>query len=273
MKLNVRLGNQNHSVPAKSLEAAIPDYDKNKNVMILGADVVHPGTKSVAGTPSIAAVVGSIDDRFAAYRGSARTQDQGKEIISQMKAMVYERLRSYHKAKGKLPSRIIYYRDGVDEARYKVVLVDEVSQIREAHKEFARAKNSTAQPVQITSIIVSKRHHTRFYPKLQDNNHAIPRANGNCVPGTVVDSGVTMPYNFDFFLLSHNAIKGTARPAHYIVLEDQIGFSASQIQNLTNLLCSTYARSSTTVSYVPAAYYADHLCERVKQYLRPLYDG
>ncbi|KAK4613807.1 hypothetical protein CLAFUW4_09029 [Fulvia fulva] len=272
MKLNVRLGNSNHSVAAESLEAAIPDFAiaANKDVMVLGADVVHPGVGSVEGTPSIAALVGSIDEDFAAYRGSARCQTGRQELITGMYDMAYERIESYEKAnEGRLPSRILYYRDGIDEGQYTKVRMMEVDAIRKAWAARAKMKGVDGD-VKITAVVVTKRHHTRFYP--HNNSHEIP-LNGNCVPGTVVDSGVTMPYNFDFFLLSHNAIKGTARPAHYIVLEDEIGFGALQIQNLTNLLCATYARSTTTVSYVPAAYYADHLCERVKQYLRPLYDG
>lgn len=35
-------------------------------------------------------------------------------------------------------------------------------------------------------------------------------------------------------------------------------------------LCYIYARATKSVSYVPAAYYADHLCERGRCYLRPL---
>ena len=35
-------------------------------------------------------------------------------------------------------------------------------------------------------------------------------------------------------------------------------------------LCHTYARATKSVSYVPAAYYADHLCERGRCYLRPM---
>lgn len=275
MKLNVRLGNQNHTVEERVLNANIPNFTSDKHVMILGADVVHPGAASAVGTPSIAAVVGTIDAKFAAYRGSARYQEGRVEIIGGMQAMVSERLRAYQGANNRqLPSRIIYYRDGIDPGQYKYVLAKETSAIRDAWKELAGVG---APPVKVTTIIVTKRHHTRFYPKLHDPAHELPttrnEANGNCLPGTVVDSGVTMPYHFDFFLLSHNAIKGTARPAHYIVLQDEIKFKAEQIQGLTNVLCSTYARSTTAVSYVPAAYYADHLCERVKQYLRPIFVG
>ena len=97
---------------------------------------------------------------------------------------------------------------------------------------------------------------------------------GNCPPGIVVDRGVTSPYYFDFFLLSHNVPggEGTARPAHYFVLQNEIGFTPKQLQDLTFSLCFTYCKSTTSVSYVTAAYYADRLCERASLYLLPFQD-
>lgn len=48
----------------------------------------------------------------------------------------------------------------------------------------------------ISIIICTKRHHTRDYPvSLQDAS-----TNGNTMAGTVFDSGITDPYNFDFYL-------------------------------------------------------------------------
>ena len=46
--------------------------------------------------------------------------------------------------------------------------------------------------------------------------------NGNCLPGTIVESGITSPYYLDWFQQSHDALQGTARPAHCFVLENGI---------------------------------------------------
>lgn len=43
--------------------------------------------------------------------------------------------------------------------------------------------------------------------------------------GTVVDSDVVNPVEFDFYLLSHGGILGTSRPAHYNVLLDENRFT------------------------------------------------
>ena len=73
----------------------------------------------------------------------------------------------------------------------------------------------------ITLIIVGKRHHVRLFP-YRDNEGD---RSGNCVAGTVVDSDVVNPVEFDFYLLSHGGILGTSRPAHYNVLIDENKFT------------------------------------------------
>ncbi|KAH9381144.1 hypothetical protein HPB48_020801 [Haemaphysalis longicornis] len=65
---------------------------------------------------------------------------------------------------------------------------------------------------------------------------------GNVPPGTVVDTVITHPVDFDFFLCSHFGIQGTSRPAHYYVLWDDNDFDADSLQKLTFGLCHTYAR-------------------------------
>jgi hypothetical protein len=54
---------------------------REKTTMVLGADVTHPSPLSAPGTPSIAAVVASVDSDFIQYPASLRIQqpDPGKE--------------------------------------------------------------------------------------------------------------------------------------------------------------------------------------------------
>ena len=48
----------------------------------------------------------------------------------------------------------------------------------------------------LSIVVCGKRHNTRFYPTRQgDAAH-----DGNPLAGTVVDRGVTLAYEFDFFL-------------------------------------------------------------------------
>ncbi|KAG9136026.1 hypothetical protein Leryth_015887, partial [Lithospermum erythrorhizon] len=86
-------------------------------------------------------------------------------------------------------------------------------------------------------------------------------------PGTVVDTKICHPTEFDFYLCSHAGIQGTSRPAHYHVLWDENGFSADDLQTLTNNLCYTYARCTRSVSIVPPAYYAHLAAFRARFYM------
>lgn len=58
--------------------------------------------------------------------------------------------------------------------------------------------------------------------------------NGNCKPGTLVDTGITSPYYRDFFLQTHNGIKGTTIPAHYFVIKDEIGLPDDKLQTFVS---------------------------------------
>jgi eukaryotic translation initiation factor 2C len=68
MKINLKLGGINHIVQ--------PVADRlRKDTMVLGADLIHPGTGAYPGTPSIAAIVGSVDDHAGMCLGSMRLQN------------------------------------------------------------------------------------------------------------------------------------------------------------------------------------------------------
>ncbi|KAK5124785.1 hypothetical protein LTR85_001498 [Meristemomyces frigidus] len=276
MKLNLRLGNTNHVLTPQGMPVVIR-AGQQLDCMMLGADVTHPSGGSSTGTPSIAAVVGSIDGRFGMFPGSMRLQTPRNEMIEDMRGMTYQCLARWAENTKignvrRLPSRILLYRDGVSESQYSAVREHEVLRVREAWDDAWRHYfPSQAKPLglpQITAVIVAKRHHTRFFPKGNDSTRS-----GNCRPGTIVDSSITSPYYMDFFLMSHNIQQGTAKPAHYFVLKNGMRFTADQLQDLTNNLCYTYGKSTTAVSYAPPAYYADRLCERGRHYLTPLFDG
>src|ERR1700685_2162656 len=95
--------------------------------------------------------------------------------------------------------------------------------------------------IKFTVVVASKRHHIRFFPKAGDKN-------GNPHPGTLVERDVTHPFEYDFYLNSHSAIQGTARPTHYHVLIDEAKMTANDLQNLIYEHCYQYARSTTPVS-------------------------
>ena len=56
----------------------------------------------------------------------------------------------------------------------------------------------------ITFVVVQKRHHTRLF--CENQRDEVGKAK-NVPPGTTVDSGITHPYEFDFYLCSHYGIQ------------------------------------------------------------------
>ena len=75
------------------------------------------------------------------------------------------------------------------------------------------------------------------------------------------------------FVTAHGVAQGTARPIHYYVIHDGIGFKADEVQKLTNSLCYMFARATKAVSRASPVYYAEAACQRGRCYLRKLLHG
>ncbi|THH12645.1 hypothetical protein EW146_g7502 [Bondarzewia mesenterica] len=262
LKFNMKLGGINHNLDERSMGKL-----RQPTTMLVGMDVTHPGPSTVKGTPSIAAVVASVDANFAQYPASMRIQETKKEMISDLAAMMEERLKLWRdKNNRQLPTRILVYRDGVSEGQFATVVREEIPQMRAAFRKF-----DGQQPYRpkLTVVICGKRHHTRFYP----TDAANADRDGNPLPGTVVDRGVTAIYEFDFFLQAHAGLQGTTRPTHYYVVCNEMDLKADDLQGLTNAVSYTFARATKAVSLVSPAYYADLACERGRCYLHKLLQG
>lgn len=111
--------------------------------MMVGIDVTHAGPGSKDGTPSIAAVVASINDSFVQFPASLRIQKHAKnkevctalfeteidrlnffsffQTLDELRDMLIERLEAYASHnKNELPERVLVFRDGVSEVRFHV---------------------------------------------------------------------------------------------------------------------------------------------------------
>ena len=222
LKFNLKAGGVNQSLPANNMGLLQDD-----KTMVVGIDVTHPSPGSLDETPSIAGVVASIDKRYAQWPASIRPQTSKQEMMDSLDQMVTERLQLWRKNNGgKLPEKIIVYRDGVSEGQYETVLQIELPGFQTACEKLY---GKLPRP-KISIIIVGKRHHTRFYPTSTNDGDR----NGNTKNGTVVDRGVTMENGWDFFLQAHHCLKGTAKPAHYVVIRDEIGLGADVLEQMVS---------------------------------------
>ncbi|KAG9518652.1 Piwi-domain-containing protein, partial [Aureobasidium melanogenum] len=233
----------------------------NNDCMLVGIDVTHPSVGSAENSPSIAGVVASVDEQLSQWPGSLRSQRGREEMVQGLTEMMTERLELWRKHNNNLPRKIIIFRDGVSEGQYNLVLDRELPPIQEAFKKlYGDAKTWP----DLVIIVVGKRHHTRFYPT---DSRSMDQKSGNPMPGTVVDCGVTSHYLWDFFLQAHKGLQGTARPAHYVVLKDELNFGQNELESFVHKLCYNFNRATKAVSICPPAYYADLICERGRMYL------
>lgn len=183
-------------------------------------------------------------------------------MVTDLGDMIGERLELWRKKnQQRLPNKVIVYRDGVSEGQFQLVLDQELPGFHNAFKKFYGDK---AKWPKMAVIVVSKRHHTRFYPTSSTDANS---RNFNPLPGTIVDRGVTDAYLYDFFLQAHSGLQGSAKPARYVVIKDELGFEANALENFTHNLCYMFNRATKAVSICPPAYYADLLCERARMYL------
>ncbi|GKD71913.1 PAZ domain-containing protein, partial [Tanacetum coccineum] len=124
--------------------------------------------------------------------------------------------------------------DGVSERQFSEMLLNEMDKIHKLVDTFEAClslKENYMPPV--TFVVVQKRHHTRFFPVKHGDRGSTDKS-GNVLPGTVVDTKICHPTEFDFYLCSHAGIQGTSRPSHYHVLYDENKFTADGLQMLTN---------------------------------------
>ncbi|RYP67706.1 hypothetical protein DL771_007113 [Monosporascus sp. 5C6A] len=268
LKVNLKMGGTNHKLGADI------NIIKDGKTMVVGYDVTHPTNLSgnADNLPSLVGLVASIDKDLGQWPASAWAQAGRVEMLDKnLEDAFVERLRLWQRHnQNRLPENIIIFRDGVSEGQFEQVLQKELPYMRAACKSVYPAKASP----KISLIVSVKRHQTRFYPT--DKNHMTNSR--NITNGTVVDRGVTQAHIWDFFLTAHQALQGTARPAHYTVLLDEIFRStagadaANALEGVTHEMCYLFGRATKAVSICPPAYYADILCTRQRVYMADLFE-
>ena len=108
LKFNLKNGGANQLLPPDRL-----GFLKDGDTMIVGIDVTHPAPGNMLGTPSVAAVVSSVDSQYAQWPGSIRCQEPKKEMVSALQEMMEERLEYWIKQnRNNCPRKILIYRDG-----------------------------------------------------------------------------------------------------------------------------------------------------------------
>ncbi|XP_038559676.1 piwi-like protein 1 [Micropterus salmoides] len=221
-----------------------------KQLMIVGIDCYHD---SAAGKRSIGALVASLNQSMSRWFSRCVLQHRGQEIMDGLKKALSAALKDYLKINGCLPSRIIVYRDGVGDGQLHSVVNYEVSQIMDSIKSMGEDYSP-----KLSVVVVKKRISSRFFAHMQGKVTNPP-------PGTVVDSEVTRPEWYDFFIVSQAVRSGSVSPTHYNVVYDTSGLKPDHMQRLTYKLCHMYYNWQGIIRVPAPCQYAHKLAFLVGQ--------
>lgn len=263
LKLNAKLGGINWRavMPGPPGEGLGMGLGSGEPWLVCGVDVTHPSLlEERDGMPSVAAIVSNLDLLPTAFGANVKVQSRSRESVVYLLDAVRERLVHFYKATQQKPSRILVFRDGVSEGQFSEVLREEMQGIRTA----CLMLSPDYRPP-ITYVVVQKRHHARLFPAAVGDECGRGK---NVPPGTVLDTAVTSPHRFDFYLCSHAGIQGTSRPSRYQVLWDESGLSSDQLQRMAYALCHNYARCPRAVSIPAPVYYAHLVAARARAHIK-----
>lgn len=207
IQMNIKLGGQAWST----------DIPLN-NLMICGVDTYHDS--QVKGR-SVAALVCSLNKQATRYFSKVTFQHNHGELCHGLNVGMTAALKKYHEVNGALPDRIIVYRDGVGDGQLPAVCETEMPQLLNCFKQLGSDYNP-----RVAIIVVKKRINTRLFASIRNSISNPP-------PGTIVDSEVTRPEWYDFFLVSQSVRQGSVTPSHYNIIWDSTGLKPDHFQRLT----------------------------------------
>uniref|UniRef100_A0A3B3ZS94 Piwi domain-containing protein n=1 Tax=Periophthalmus magnuspinnatus TaxID=409849 RepID=A0A3B3ZS94_9GOBI len=228
------LGMATQCVQVKNVQKTTPQTLSNLclkiNVKLGGVNNILCGLLICGLVVLCSQVVGSMDAHPSRYCATVRVQQHRQEIIQDLAAMVRELLIQFYKSTRFKPTRIIFYRDGISEGQFNQV---------------------APWPLKTLGLCIWV---VCDYMVIDETTPS----------GTTVDTKITHPSEFDFYLCSHAGIQASG----YTVLR---GASLQQceheLQVLTYQLCHTYVRCTRSVSIPAPAYYAHLVAFRARYHL------
>lgn len=271
LKVNTKLGGVNHTLESRQPGSNPGVYQDppaslswvfDRPCMLMGIDVSHG--ESFSSTESVAAVVASMDGCAGQYAAHISVQTARQEMVGGLEDAMVSLLTTFKDKNRALPSSIIVFRDGVSDGQY-----DQVTDVElKAIKGGIELMGCHADSIKVSIVVCTKNHHTRFFFE-EKGAQGQPSSYVNPCPGLCVDASggaksIASANLNDFYLNSHVAIQGTAKPCKYTLVHDEIGFKMAELELLTYWLTYTYCRANKSVSYAAPAYYAHWASKRGK---------
>ncbi|KAJ1896648.1 hypothetical protein LPJ81_004697, partial [Coemansia sp. IMI 209127] len=238
LKINVKLGGSTVSLADHDSVASLNDKEPT---LVISADVSHTTESQCM---SVAAIVSSLDLNASRFQGTVVQHPKRMEYIENFDV---------------IPTRIVYYRDGVNDSQMRCVKDLELRAIYHGcaliHPDY--------RPL-VTMVLARKRHSARFI---------VPgKTYGNPVPGTMVSQLIPSPTVFSFYLCAHQTEIGISRPTCFYVLHDDAAFTPHTLRSLTYNLCYTYPIICRSATMPAPLYYAHKLSGKGRLLLNRSFD-
>ncbi|GMT27450.1 hypothetical protein PFISCL1PPCAC_18747, partial [Pristionchus fissidentatus] len=276
-KTNEKCGGRNVEVVGKesTVLAAASNGKNAPATLVIGVDVAHPPPmnryQKMRGMEPDPSMIGISSNALSANPMSfcgdyvptvGRREYVPDDIMEKQGKYLVEMFYKNHH--GRLPERIIYYRDGVDKGQYPRV-TDEFDALMDGAKQFVNSlvppRSSPFAPRE-TVVVCTKRHNARLFDVQRDRAYN-PKA------GTIVDTIIVSPYSPEFYLQAATAIIGTAKPLMCTVLKDgdremmmYPREDLKELETLTHNLCYTHEICDSPVSLPEPVYNAHENAKR-----------
>lgn len=143
MKFNAKLGGTTNKTIVKGTSSPMGSYF-DKPTMVIGCDVSHPAPGSL--NPSMAALTMSLDEYASRYAAAVQTNGTREEMVrpANVDAMMSPLMNHWAQTtgRGKYPTHVYYFRDGVSAAQYGNVMKTEVAALKALLYRLAAADKS-----------------------------------------------------------------------------------------------------------------------------------
>lgn len=227
----------------------------DRPTMIIGMDVCHRVGKN---KKSVLGFVASKDKYVASYYSASVSQGEKQEIAFSIEKLFQEAIQEFIKANGVAPERIIIYRDAVSEGQSEVTLKTEVPQLAQAIQNLMDVGEMETEP-SILFLLANKRIEQRFFT--QDRKFM-----QNPDRGLVIESEITRPDRFEFYMISHAGPTGLQCPVRYEVIKNTFtDLDPKDLYDLTNSLCYGFYNLQGAVRIPAPIMYAHTMCNQISK--------
>lgn len=270
LRMNLKLGGQNHSVDPADL-----GFFANRSTMIVGVTIESgPATTVGKSALSIIGIVASSGHHLSQWPADVNIQEGNARVLYRLNTLIESRLHSWREEHdNRMPEDIVIFRSAVSDGDEGLWVEQELPLLRDTCKKMALAVGGHGLLPRIAMVLVDEHHDARFFPTVDTESSKF----GHPLAGTVVDRGITQPGCWDFFLQPLDLMCIENRPVRYLVVFDEVfrrrtsspnacPGPADLLQDLTHKLCYLPGESTRAQGVCSPIHYARQACARARSY-------